>query len=643
MEVSDFLSRADELFAAAQIKPWRPVTNLEAAEYFENLVWIATNELDKYHRDLFSPWFKEFLESLAWVRGEFQRLRDGDPGAFYKPQHDVSRRFHQSMALWRFFCAGNRCSKTQSGYQEDYWVATNQHPYRTIPLRKQAVAIIGTTYQKYSVDVFEPKMITGETSNPISPYFPPGGKWLKSFNRKNYRIILACPECAGAGQASKCTHTSMQSTISLYSDEGGAAAIMGAQFGVLHLDEHVDVSFFNEGEQRISTVSHSSGIITGSPLYGKGVWEHQIVQARAEGPPENNRRFPSMGRNSPPYAEFFTIDQYSAGIRDKDTIDAMAQGMPAYEFKARIMGIPTSLAENPVFDQNRITAAERACEALTWKKGVLLSDVEDLATVHHIGPLRWVEDGVGNLNVRESPESSAQYVIGVDTAAGLQVGSERNKPDFSCAQVFKLGLKDKLFCLEQVAEWHGHLRPTLFADEVKKLGLWYNGAWLVIETTGGLGAAVLDRLRNQIYYPKIFQDKSKPTQPNVDIAVRFGLDTNVSTKPTMVASMQHMFAQGRLVVQHPALLDEMIAFTQTATPSGRTIRFEASAGSKDDRVMATALCTYAIQQNPWLWDWDNPEQDRRWLPPEDDLPGERLSRHTIPVSKPAPWNIWSAQ
>lgn len=642
MSVPDFMSRSRELLAAAGYTWYTPKSNKEMLEWADLLAWAATQGLEGYHHDLFAPWLRDYLECLVWLRGEYERLRAADPGAFYEPAHSVALDFHKSGALWRFFCAGNRCSKTQSGYQDDYWVVTNQHPHRHIPFRNQAVAIIGTTYQKYSKDVFEPKMISGETGNLLSPYFPEGGKWLHRFDRKSYRITTACPECAADGRADKCSALHKgRGTVSLYSDEGGARAIMGAQFGQLHLDEHVDEEFFDEGTQRLSTVSHSSGLITGSPLYGPDVWEHRVVEARAKGPKELNRRYPSK-EDTPPYAEFFNISQLDAGLRDRESIEADAHSMPRHEYKARVLGVPTALAEQPVFDPERIAKTEDALSG-KWALGQLVCTLEDPAELVDLSGLEWQELGVGNLAIYEKPTTNGQYIIGVDTAAGLDPGGLRRTPDFSCASVHRMENKGGKLCLRKVAEWHGYIRPGLFAEEVKKLGVWYNGAWLVVETTGGLGAAVLEKLRHQLWYPKIFVDKSKPTQKELNFSQRFGVDTNVSTKPLMIAAMQAMWAEDRLQIPHQQTLDEMVAFTQRIPPGGKMIRYEAAPGAKDDRVLATAFVCYAVSIQPYLYDFDVREDtDLRLLAPDSEGVSETHweSHVAVPGSEPDRWNLW---
>lgn len=638
--VSEFLALADTVVQAAGGTPRRPSGNADSQVWLDELTDAAVRGLSPLQQTELLG-FRDFLESLAWMRGEYSRLRSADPGAFYVPAHNVALEFHQSLAKWRLFTAGNRCSKTQSGLQDDYWVATNQHPYRGIPFRDQAVAIVGTTYKKYSIDVFEPKMIVGEAGNELSPYFPEGGKWLHRYDKRAYRITTACPECAGAGRADKCSPMHKgRGTISLYSDEGGSSAIMGAQFTQLHLDEHVDESFFIEGNQRLGTVSHSGGIITGSPLYGPDVFEYRIVAARAKGPPELNKKDPENPK-SPDWANYFQISQLEAGLRSKSEIEADAKSMPDHEYQARVLGIPTAVAERPVFDGAKISLARKIAQTAEKPKiGRFRCDVP-IEVLFEQDKITFGEVGTGSTAIWEPPDPSGQYIVGVDTASGLTPGDKLRVPDASCAAVHRLFDVGGKVRMRKVAEFHGYERPNVFAEEVKKLGVYYNMAWLVVETTGGLGAAVLERLRTQIFYPKIFVDKSRPQQTEVNFFQQFGVSTTQNTKPLMIAAMQAMWSDDRLEVHHVETLTEMAAFTQKESKAGNYFKYEAAPGAKDDRVLATAFACYAIVTNPVLYEFPDSQaerqKDRRHL---SDAAQNSETHFIVDEQISNNWNIW---
>lgn len=654
MKNPEFLARAREIWEADKRSGgwWRPESKPDMLEWLDEAAYRAKH-LSRGRKELFSHWLMDWAEHLRWLRGEYERLKAAAPGEFYIPAHNVAEAFHRCEAFIKLFASGNRCSKTQSAYQETFWIATNQHPYVFIPVRGQSVAIIGTDYQTYSKETFGTKMIDGETGNELSPYFPENGKWLYNFDRKSYRLTIACPECAAAGKPRACTHPKGRSTIKLFSNEGGAKAIMGAQYTRIHLDEHQDFEFYREGIQRLSTVSHSSMVITGSPLYGPGVWEHRVVEARAKGPADQNQR-PGYPEGTP-YAAYFNISQTQAGLRTLASIEADARDMSRGEYQARVLGIPAATAENPVFDQFIVDEAEDVANQATWQKGELeldhnwldCDDFESaIVSLQTVEPITWRADDTGRLSVMEFPVPSGQYLIGVDTASGVGKGEIHSDHDYSCANVFKMENRGGHLFLRLVAQWHGYLNPHPYADQVKLLGIYYNAAQLVVETTGGLGLWVLSRLKEHLYYPFIWQDKSDARQKAVTVATRFGVDTNVSTKPLMVAAAQQMWKAGRLEVFHTETLRELRAFSQFRPQKGKTLRYEAAEGGKDDRVMALVFACYAVAQNPTaIFDWreysEETAPDRAPRKPVEKMLLNPLTHRKEVVRDPASeWAPW---
>src|SRR3989304_3749050 len=124
-----------------------------------------------------------------------------DPMSIYLPAHDVALDFHKSTAFIRYFRGGNRISKTESGCADNYWMTTNQHPYRQTCAIPASTFIVGSNFAQYGEAVFQKKYLTGEPGNPLSPVFPEGGKWLHHYNEKKHLITIACPRCADAGKA----------------------------------------------------------------------------------------------------------------------------------------------------------------------------------------------------------------------------------------------------------------------------------------------------------------------------------------------------------------------------------------------------------------------------------------------------------
>ena len=96
----------------------------------------------------------------------------------------------------------------------------------------------------------------------------------------------------------------------------------------------------------------------------------------------------------------------------------------------------------------------------------------------------------GFVQMWKPPQPGHTYVIGADVAEGLKTG------DYSSAQV--LDRRD----LSQVAEWHGHIDPDLFGEELAKLGAVYHRALIGCEVNNH-GLTTLTTLR-RLNYPNLY-------------------------------------------------------------------------------------------------------------------------------------------
>jgi len=557
----------------------------------------------RHYPDMF-----EWLEGFQKLYYRFDKEVALDPMILYRPQHDVSEEFHKSNAFVRYYMAGNGTSKTQSGVAESYFTLTNQHPWKTFEEPQNDVGMIGLVFSTYKGAVFEPKFLTGETGNILSPMFPDNGKWLHRYNKKMNTIVIACKECANKGGARDCTHYARQSSLRLFSDDQGWEVIQGANYRLMHFDEHLAEGFFNEAKQRIIRVKGGSMIVTGTPLFGLEAWEIRLLLNRFNGDPAENLRVPS-NPNSEKYVEVFQIDQFEAGIVPHDAIRAEMAGMDKFEIAARVYGKPGPLAKKPVFDREAVQ--DMHDKATNPDRYVIVPEVplEHYPTAAQLvcknvgvdDRSRGHKDPWTGLCVWEEPQPGTMYVMGIDTAKGIYAGDGKGRSgDASCCSVFKLSFDDRnLLCLDMVAQYHGWIAMLEYGDEVYKLGTWYNGALAVVETTGGYGEAVLMRLKSQLYYPNIYQGTGKESQNIHKMESRVGIDTNVGTKPFMVSLAQSLIKNRQVKIPCSRTLEEMVAFEQVDTGPGgarlRVPRFEGTGGAHDDRVMAYVIVASVAQ------------------------------------------------
>jgi hypothetical protein len=219
--------------------------------------------------------------------------------------------------------------------------------------------------------------------------------------------------------------------------------------------------------------------------------------------------------------------------------------------------------ENLVFNSSILKYQDRfVCPPS--KIGFLLSDGARLAL--HTDPK-------GILKVWKEPKVGRAYVLGADAAGG--VGKD---PAVAVVLDRQTG--------ETVATLAAQLDPTEFGNEVYKLANWYNKAWVNPESNNH-GHTVIHVLKEK-QYKSLYKRKVIDNLTNKPTSV-VGFLTTSDSKLLITEKMKDRAKDGSLKVLDNEILTEMSTFVQIASKTGKSIKREASAGSHDDRVMATAL------------------------------------------------------
>jgi len=111
--------------------------------------------------------------------------------------------------------------------------------------------------------------------------------------------------------------------------------------------------------------------------------------------------------------------------------------------------------------------------------------------------------------------------------------------------------------LTQMAEWHGHIDPDLFGDELVKLALYFNEAILGIEVNNhGLTTITSARKR----YGKLFtRVVPKATDPSEN-EERLGWRTDSRTKPMMEDHLNEVLREDTVVVRSRETVSEFISY-----------------------------------------------------------------------------------
>lgn len=183
----------------------------------------------------------------------------------------------------------------------------------------------------------------------------------------------------------------------------------------------------------------------------------------------------------------------------------------------------------------------------------------------------------GDVWIHAHPESHKTYVIGADVAAGRATG------DYSCAQVLDVatGL--------QVARWHGHINIDRYADELYRLGSYYNNA-LVAPERNGVGGELVRRLVD-LGYSNIYMD---PVENRNKTEPKYGWLTTAGNKYSIVMGLIEAIRDHSLQPTHASTIDELMSFRHT-----KNGQFEGD--PNDDEVMAIGIAWQVLPHARPSW------------------------------------------
>lgn len=213
----------------------------------------------------------------------------------------------------------------------------------------------------------------------------------------------------------------------------------------------------------------------------------------------------------------------------------------------------------PVFDWIGLERAKKHCEPARWRGYLRLLN----------GKIDFIEDVNGPLRVWAMPKLRHVYAQAGDVAEGIEGGA------YSASVVLDIGDG----C--QVAEWHGHIAPDLFGDEMALLSAWYNQAVSAPEEWPGPGGTTKSRL--------IQIDANVWQNPEKDKARggHQGWETNRRTKPLMIGALNAGVRDREFILKSTELLDECHAYRYL--DSGE---MAPSVGQFSDRLIAAAIVWY---------------------------------------------------
>jgi hypothetical protein len=195
----------------------------------------------------------------------------------------------------------------------------------------------------------------------------------------------------------------------------------------------------------------------------------------------------------------------------------------------------------------------------------------------------------GELILYRKPLENREYLIGADSAEGIDVneGKGKSDPDYAVAHVIDRDTG------EQVARLRARFTPAEFGWQLYMLGIYYYWAGIVPEANGP-GLAAIDALVRH-GYPRdyIYHRVRKPDQDPVERADLIGFKTTQITRPQMISLLEEALRHATLLIHDPVTISELLTFVIKA--NGRA---EHTYGCHDDTVIALALGCVGMQEMP---------------------------------------------
>lgn len=127
-----------------------------------------------------------------------------------------------------------------------------------------------------------------------------------------------------------------------------------------------------------------------------------------------------------------------------------------------------------------------------------------------------------------------QYIVACDPMSGEENDGELANHAIQVVNHRTLG---------QAAQYESQDDPDQVALECLRAALHYNGAWIVVETTGGWGLSIVQRLARDYRYPKVYQ-RDVPLARSAKRLDRLGWSTDSQTKPLLIDRGKELLREG---------------------------------------------------------------------------------------------------
>ena len=148
----------------------------------------------------------------------------------------------------------------------------------------------------------------------------------------------------------------------------------------------------------------------------------------------------------------------------------------------------------------------------------------------------------GAMHIWKEPIDGRDYIMGVDVAEGM--GEDG---DGSTFQVLDTHSR------EQVAEFTSNtVPPYVFAQIIALVGNYYNTALVAVEN-GGPGLAVIEKLKQSLYYENLFYHQIRSSE-------KAGVTVTRTTRPLILESLQNYMQNNTVKIHSNRLIRELLTF-----------------------------------------------------------------------------------
>lgn len=195
------------------------------------------------------------------------------------------------------------------------------------------------------------------------------------------------------------------------------------------------------------------------------------------------------------------------------------------------------------------------------------------------------------LRIWQPYEKRKQYVSFCDVSEGI-TNDKGKTGDKSVIKVFDLeGYK-------QVAEWVGLLEPSDVGLLEVYLAKAY-GACIIVQEINNHGHAAMSAITKIAKYPReLIFTQTAISENEFNGVVRLGWQTSSHTRALAIDDLAVSIQRGNLFRITKEDLRELYSFTSKV--SGRKIKFEASSGSHDDRVITLAIAEHLLRSDLFM-------------------------------------------